>query len=574
MPARGGRMEIFMIRQLSINNIAVISNANIDWEKGFTVLTGETGAGKSIIIDSLNMLKGERISKDIIRHGENKASVYATLDVNDDAAKEILEQTGIEVCDNEIMISREINADGKNNIRIDGMPATLSMLKMVGDILINIHGQHDNTSLLSKKTHITFLDKFAGDDVLSLKQKYSSINEEYKNTEQKLNSLMGDDAQKAQRLELLNFQIEEIENASLTIGEEQTLTERQTVLSNMQTIAESVGKAYSALYESGDDYSPSALDAMWGGINEIEKSSGFDPALADIHKSLQDAAYEIDDSVRNLKRYMDSLSYDKEELDEIENRLDLIYNLKRKYGNSIESILEYYDKISEEASTITNSEQLIEELSEKLSALKLSRLEAANKLSEARCDAGVVLSKRIMEELSQLDMSKVRFAVNIERCDYRNDGCDDVEFVICTNVGDDFKPLTKIASGGELSRIMLAIKSVLSNQGSCDTLIFDEIDTGVSGRAAQSLAVKLYDMSNMAQVICITHLPQIAAMADNHLLIEKTSDDISTKTTVTALDEKRRIDEIARTLGGATISDITRQNAAELILQAKKYKNN
>ena len=563
-----------MIRQLSINNIAVISNADIDWEKGFTVLTGETGAGKSIIIDSLNMLKGERISKDIIRHGESKASVYATLDVNNDAAKEILEQTGIEVSDNEIMISREINLDGKNNIRIDGMPATLSMLKAVGDILINIHGQHDNTSLLSKKTHIAFLDKFAGDDVLELKQKYASLNEEYKQTELKLNSLREDDDQKAQRLELINFQIEEIDDASLTIGEEETLTERQNILSNMQSIAESVGKAYSALYESGDDYSPSASDALWSGINEIEKSARIDPKLSDIHKSMSDAAYEIDDGIRQLKRYMDSLFFDKGELDEIENRLDLIYNLKRKYGNSIEAILEYYDKISIEAETISNSEAIIEELTQKLSKLKLSRLEAANKLSEARCDMGVVLSRQIEEQLSQLDMSKVRFAVNIDRCDYRNDGCDDVEFVICTNVGDDFKPLTKIASGGELSRIMLAIKSVLSSQGSCDTLIFDEIDTGVSGRAAQSLAVKLFDMSKMAQVVCITHLPQIAAMADNHLLIQKQSDDTTTTTTVTPLDKQKRIDEIARTLGGASISDITRQNAKELIEQAEKYKGN
>ena len=561
-----------MIRQLSINNIAVIENANIDWEKGFTVLTGETGAGKSIIIDSLNILKGERASKDIIRHGETKASVQAVLDINDEACAEIEQQTGIQTDDNEIMITREINLEGKNNIRINGMPATLSMLKAVGDILINIHGQHDNTSLLSKKTHIAFLDKFAGDDVLTLKQEYSAVNEQYKQTESQLESLVGDDAKKAQRLDLLNFQIDEIQSAALTIGEEESLLERQNILQNIQTLAQSTGEAYSILSESPDGYGSSACDALWNSINAIQKCADIDSKLGDIYKTLSNAAYEIDDGVRQLKRYMDSLCYDKGELDEIENRLDLIYNLKRKYGNSIEQILEYYDKISIEAESISNSDQTIKDLEEKLNKLKFARLEAANKLSEARCSAGEILSSKIMEQLSQLDMGKVKFAVKIDRCDYRTDGADDVEFLIRTNVGDDFKPLTKIASGGELSRIMLAIKSVLSHLGSCDTLIFDEIDTGVSGRAAQSLAVKLYDMSRMAQVICITHLPQIAAMADNHLLIQKTADDITTKTTVTLLDKNSRIDEIAPTLGGASISDITRQNAAELISEAENYK--
>ncbi len=563
-----------MIRQLSINNIAVIENAHIDWQKGFTVLTGETGAGKSIIIDSLNMLKGERASKDIIRHGQTKASVQAVLDINDEACAQIEQQTGIQTDNNEIMITREINLEGKNNIRINGMPATLGMLKTVGDILINIHGQHDNTSLLAKKTHIYFLDKFAGQDVLTLKQKYSVINEEYKQTEAQLDAIMVDDDKKAQRLDLLNFQIDEIESASLTVGEEESLTERQNILLNIQTIAESAGKAYSTLYESPDGYGSSACDALWNGINAIQKSADIDPSLLSIYKTLSDAAYEIDDGVRQLKRYIDSLFYDKGELDEIQNRLDLIYNLKRKYGNSIEQILKYYDEICLEAESISNSEQTIKNLEAKLNELKLARLEAANKLSEARGCAGKVLAEQIMEQLNQLDMSKVKFAVKIDRCDYRSDGADDVEFIICTNVGDDFKPLTKIASGGELSRIMLAIKSVLSHLGSCDTLIFDEIDTGVSGRAAQSLAVKLYDMSRMAQVICITHLPQIAAMADNHLLIQKTSDNTTTKTTVTLLDTNERIDEIARTLGGASISDITRQNAAELIMQAQSYKSN
>ncbi|MBQ7902015.1 MAG: DNA repair protein RecN [Clostridia bacterium] len=561
-----------MIRQLTINNIAVIDAADIEFDKGFNLLTGETGAGKSIVIDSLNMLKGERTSKDIIRNGERKASVCAVLDVNDEACGEICAQTGIEVEDNELMISREINLDGKNNIRINGMPATLAMLKAVGDILINIHGQHDNTSLLSKKTHISFLDRFAADSIQQVKEQYVQLNSRCRQLEDELEQMMGDDAQKAQRLDLLTFQIQEIESASLIPGEEEELEERRNILANMQSIAESVNGAYSALYDSDDDYGATAYDLLWQGANLLENSASIDSSLSEIHRSLCDAAYAVEDSIHQLKRYIDNISYDRGELEEIEQRLDLLYNLKRKYGSTVEAVIEYYNQICVEAENIHNSDEIIQKLQTELDAVHTQRSEAAAKLTAARRAAGDRMSGQIMEELSQLDMAKVKFAVKIDPVDFRSDGADDVEFLICTNVGDDFKPLTKIASGGELSRVMLAIKSVLSNLGTADTLIFDEIDTGVSGRAAQSLGTKLWDMSRKAQVICITHLPQIAAMADAHFLIQKHSDNDTTKTTVTPLDEEQRIDEIARTLGGAHITDITRQNAGELLALAKEYK--
>ncbi len=562
-----------MIRQLSINNIAVIDSANIDFESGFNLLTGETGAGKSIVIDALNMLKGERTYKDIIRNGEKRASVHAVLDVNDEACSEILDQTGIEVEDGELMIVREINLEGKNNIRINGMPATLAMLKTVGDILINIHGQHDNTSLLAKKTHIGFLDRYASDSVGIPKQEYMRHFDRCKELEARLEQMMTDDALKAQRLDLLEFQIREISEAALVAGEEEELQERRNILANMQSIAEAVNGAYSALYESGDGYGATAYDLLWQGANTLERSASIDSSLADIHRSLCDSAYAVEDSIHQLKRYIDNISYDKGELEDIEQRLDMLFNLKRKYGQSVEAVIEYYNRICAEAENIQNSDEIIRQLRIELEETEKLREVAAAKLTKARTLASETMSEGIMGVLSRLDMSKVKFRVDIRPADFRADGADDVEFVICTNVGDDFKPLTKIASGGELSRVMLAIKSVLSDMGTADTLIFDEIDTGVSGRAAQSLGTELWDMSRKAQVICITHLPQIAAMADTHFLIQKHSDSNTTRTTVTALRDEQRTDELARTLGGAHITDVTRQNAKELLSLAKEYKS-
>ena len=553
-----------MLRQLTINNIAVIENAQIEFLSGFNVLTGETGAGKSIIIDSLNMLKGERASKAIIRSGETKAKVSGIVDVTDEVSDIIKEETGIDAPDGEIMISREITLDGKNNIRINGEMVTLAVLKKLGDIIINIHGQHDNTSLLSKKVHVKFLDRFGFGEIQPMLDEYKRIHQEYMDIQEKLNSLSDSEQDKARRVDMLKFQIDEISSCDLHVGEEEELSERKNVLENSQLISESVQEAYSSIYDN--DYGQSAYDTLWNGINRIEKAASIDSSLEKIHSSLSDAGYMIEDSLRELKRYIDNLSYDQSEMDEIEERLDVIYGLKRKYGNSIEEILSYYEKINLELDTIENSNELIEKLKIQLEKLEKERINAAALLTDARRKWGEKLSKLIMAELSDLDMSKVKFSVSITPCDFRENGADDIEFLICTNVGEDFKPLTKIASGGELSRV------ILSDCESADTLIFDEVDTGVSGHAAQSLGVKLYDMSRKAQVLCITHLPQIAAMADNHYLIKKNVENDRTVTKVTLMDNDERIDELSRTLGGASITDITRQNAKELLSQAKEYK--
>lgn len=560
-----------MLRQLTIKNIAVIDSADIEFGSGFNVLTGETGAGKSIIIDSLNMLKGERASKAIIRSGETKAQVSALVETDDATAALISDEIGIEIDDGELMISRTLTADGKNSIRVNGTPVTLAVLKKIGDFIINIHGQHDNTSLLSKKVHITYLDRFGGKELAEKKQAYKLIHDKYKEIDRALTDIRSDGQDKFRRADMLKYQIDEINAADLKIGEEEQLEQRRNVLENAQDIADSANGAY-AMINDGGEYGRSAYDALWDGINELESAADIDASLADIHSALTDAGYAIEEALTNLKRYIDNISFDRGELNEIEERLDTIYNLKRKYGSDIEAILAYLDKITDELDAIDNSDEREKQLAAELEELARRREGAAAELTALRSKNAEKLSELIMNELGDLDMAKVKFAVKILPCEFREDGADDVEFIICTNVGEDFKPLAKIASGGELSRVMLAIKSVLSDCESADTLIFDEVDTGVSGHAAHKLGVKLCDMSRKAQVLCITHLPQIAAMADNHYLIQKGETDGRVRTTVTLLDRDMRIDEISRTLGGDEITDITRKNADELLRRAEEYK--
>ncbi len=560
-----------MISNLTINNIAVIDKVNVEFESGFNVLTGETGAGKSIIIDSLNILKGERASKTLIRSGEGKAKVSAVISVPQNVADFIINSFDIEVCDNEIMVSREITADGKNNIRINGEAVTLSVLKQIGDMLINIHGQHDNTALLAKKNHISYLDEFAGDDIYNLLNEYMEVHKSYLETGESLNNIQTDNFEKARRVEMLNFQCDEIARAKLVSGEEEQLDARHSFITNIQEISNAVTGAYANIFE-GSEYTPSAHDLLWDGINMLEKVERFDADISDIRTALADAGYIIDDKMRELKRLCDGLSYDDRELKEIEARLELIYNLKMKYGNSIEDILAYYEKISDELENLENSEQSIKLLEKQLNELETKRFNIAKKITEVRKNGAKRLASLIMKELCDLEMDKVKFEVQINPCDYNLNGADDVEFLICTNVGEGFKELSKIASGGELSRVMLAIKSVLLECDGAQTAVFDEIDTGVSGRTARAIGEKLIKISRNIQVICITHLPQISSLADSHFLIQKNVEDERTKTSVKLLDRDERITEVARTLGGAEITDITLKNAEELVLQGEKLK--
>lgn len=560
-----------MLRHLSIKNIAIISSVNIEFDEGFGVLTGETGAGKSIIIDSLNLLKGERVNKDLIRHGETSARVDGIFTLNNDIRKKLSDDFGIDAEDDEILISREITTEGKNTVRINGMPVTASMLKEIGGHFITIHGQHDNTSLLSKKTHIALLDAFIGDDAEKLKEEYLHIHRETEKIEDKIASLSKGEEERLARVDKLRFEITEIDAAHIFAGEDDELESRKKILDNAQKISECSNEALMLLYE-GDDRSQSAHDALWDAISHLNKISDLDKNLSEICKNLTDIGYTLKDISAEIRAFGDSANYDENELNDIESRLEEITILKRKYGFTIEDILSHLEKLKSELDEIENSDLNLSKLNDELNLLFEKRKKIADKLTDLRKKHSKSLCEKIAVELADLDMKKVAFSVDITPSDYRLDGADDVEFLICTNVGDTPKPLTKIASGGELSRIMLAIKSVLSGGENADTLVFDEIDTGVSGHAAQSLGEKLYAMSKNAQVICITHLGQIAAMAKNHYLIEKEVENEVTKTKVTLLDTENRIDEIARITGGAAITDTTRKNAEEILTLAEKIK--
>ena len=557
-----------MLSSLFIKNIAVIESAQIEFENGFNILTGETGAGKSIIIDSLNILKGERASRELIRSGEQKARVDGVFNIDAETQRYLSDEYGIEAEEGQVVISREITADGKNNIRINGVPQIASVLKEIGESLVTIHGQHDNTSLLAKKTHLNLLDNFVGEENFETLTEYKKIYNELKEKNSQLLSIQTDEQEKTRRLDMLSFQIDEIENASLTVGEDDELIEKKAFLENAGKIAEKTQSAYFYLFE-GSDMQRSANDTLWDGIGELGDVADYDGELKKLHEELSGLGYEISDKMRTLRKYIDSLTFEPHELEEVEDRLDLIYNLKRKYGSTIELVLKYLDDAKAESENIIHSDEAAEKLRYEIEKLSVKRKELGDKLTGIRKKAGSDLSKLIEGELAELNMEKVRFFVKIEDSEYLPSGKDDIEFLICTNVGEDFKPLTKIASGGELSRIMLAIKSVLSAGENSKVLVFDEIDSGVSGSAAQKIGEKLRGISKGNQVICITHLPQIAALAKNHYLIEKAVENGRTKTSVTLLDGEERVKELARTLGGAIVSDITLANARELLKQGE-----
>lgn len=565
-----------MLTHLSIKNIAVIDKAQIDFSDGFNILTGETGAGKSIIINSLNILKGERASKELIRSGEQSARVDGIFTVSDEIKNEISDIIGIDFDENEIMISREFNLDGKNSVRINGSPITLSMLKSIGEYFVNIHGQHDSTSLLVKKSHLGFLDDFGGEKLKDALEEYKNVHAEYQDVKSKLEKLNTDETEKERRMDLLKYQIEEIEVANLSLNEEDDLTERRNFLENAQKISENCLAAFDKLYD-GEETGNSAHDLIWEAVKLIEQITEFNSDMDTVCKELTDVTYIISDNSHAIKKFADSLECNEYELNEIEERLDVIYNLKRKYGVSVGDVLKYLEKIKKEYAEIEHSEEQIKFLTEKLKELELSRLEKAEKLSLLRKENAKILSEKICSELCDLEMAKTVFEVKIEDTEFSNSGKDDVEFLISTNLGELPKPLSKIASGGELSRIILAIKSVITGDKSAETLIFDEVDTGVSGKTAQKIGEKLYKMTKSAQVICITHLAQIASLADKHFLIEKKTENGRTKTEIMPIDGENRISEIARILGGEVITDLTRENAKEQILLAndikKKIKN-
>ena len=560
-----------MLRHLAIKNIAVIDTAELLLDDGCNILTGETGAGKSIIIDALGLLCGSRTSRELIRTGEKSARVDGLFCVKPEVAAILEEQFGITAEDNELLVSREITADGRNTVRVGGTVVTAAMLRDIGSLLVSIHGQHDNTSLLQKKTHIRLLDAFGGADLAQKLAEYQGIHSKAAEIAAKLQTLHTDEQEQRRRADMLSYQVEEIELANLQPDEEETLQERRAFLANAQHIANAVESAYAALYEGGEG-GASAHDLLWEGIKQLETVAEYDRELSELHAGLSDVGYTLTDAVRTLKRYCDSMTVDDGELEQIEDRLDVLYNLKRKYGATIGLVLEFAEKARAELDTLVHADAYAAELEQQFQQLEARRKQAAAALTAARRVAAKQLEENIAAELADLDMKKVAISVQMTPSEYHADGADDVEFLIRTNVGEDLRPLSKIASGGELSRIMLAMKSVLHGGDVVDTLIFDEVDAGVSGRAAQKLGEKLYAISRRAQVVCITHLPQVAALADTHFLIEKQVEDGRTRTHITPLADDGRARELARSLGGAQITDLTIQNAQELMKQAQEVK--
>ena len=552
-----------MLRELYIKNVAVIEDVHISFEEGLNVLSGETGAGKSIIIDSINMILGERSNRDYVRYNSDKARVQAVFDVNENIEKLCLEQD-IEIEDKTLILTRDITADGKSTARINGMVVPLAVMREVAGMLVNIHGQHDNQALLSPARHINFLDNYAnnGPELLSYRETYEKL----KSVRRKIQELSTGEREKEERADLLRFQTEEINKAELVEGEEEELISLRDEILNSEKISSGTKNAYNILY--GADFG-SVYDMLSSAVGELSDITGYSRVIENAYSALEEAKYSIEDAAREIREYGDNIEFDKETLDNTEQRLDLINNLKRKYGGDVSKVLEYCQKAEAELSEISDIDGSIEKLKKEEEELSKTLDKLSQTLSDTRQKAAEAISEKITLALHELNMEQARFVVDIAKCEPTPNGADQVQFMICTNGGEPMKPLAKIASGGELSRTMLALKSILSDD--VDTMIFDEIDTGVSGVAAKKIAVKLFEISKSKQVLCITHLPQLASMCDVHFLIEKHADEEMAKTTVTRLDSSARASEVAR-LSGGDITDASLAHAKELLDGCEEYK--
>lgn len=547
-----------MLSLLHIENIAVIERADIAFNPGFNVLTGETGAGKSIVIDAISAILGERAYRDMIRTGEGKASVRAVF-------------TGVPECswfadngvpyDPETVISREVYLDGKNICRVNGTLVSVSILRKLGIQLINIHGQHDSASLFDEENHLAFLDAFADNEGLREDhgEKYAAV----ARLRKEIDSLTMDESEKLRRMETLKYQIAEIEKAELEPGEDEALEERRKLLQNAEKLSSGLNEAAQCLY-GGDD-----TDGASGLMAQAEYALGrllrFSDSFSALHDRVADLMYQVQDVAEEVRDTRDSLNYSADELEQIEERLDTIHKLRRKYGVTCQDILDYLDKAKKELDEIEFADDHLERLKGKLQKAEKAAWDAALALRENRKQSADALSKRILTELSQLDMPKVQFSCQFRELELTASGADAVAFYMTANAGEALKPLSKVASGGELARIMLAMKNVLAEKDQVATLIFDEVDTGVSGRAAQKVAEKLRSVAAHKQVLCVTHLPQLAALATTHLLIAKSERQGRTYTTVTPLDFEGRKRELARIMGGASITETTLKSAEEML---------
>ncbi len=550
-----------MLSILHIENIAVIECADISFHKGFNILTGETGAGKSIVIDGISAIIGERAYRDMIRTGTDKASVRAVF--TDVPRLDWFEENGVEY-DPETVILREIFLDGKNVCRVNGSLVNVTALRKLGLQLINIHGQHDSASLFDEANHLQFLDDYAENHQLrdTYGEKFAVLSE----LRREIDRMTMDEGEKLRRMETLRYQIEEISKAQLQPGEDEQLESRRKLLQNAEKISDGINTAVECLY--GGDDSEGAASLLQQAERELARLSRFTDAFTSIHEKVADLMYQVQDAAEEARDARDELSYSADELENIESRLDVIHRLRRKYGVTCEDILAYLENAKNELDEMEFSDDHIERLKVKCAKAEKEAVAAAQALRENRKSAALALSEKILTELSQLDMPRVQFACSFTEVELTANGADQVAFYMSANAGEALKPLSKVASGGELARIMLAMKNVLAEQDRVQTLIFDEVDTGVSGRAAQKVAEKLRSVARTKQVLCVTHLPQLAAMGDTHLLIAKEERNGRTYTKVTPLDMDGRKRELARIIGGASITETTLKSAEEMLLQS------
>ena len=555
-----------MLSVLHLENIAVIEQAEILFEGGFNVLTGETGAGKSIVIDAISAILGERTYRDVIRTGANRAFVSAIF--TNIPQYDWFSENQVEFDPQELQVQREIYADGRNVCRVNGRPVSVASLKKLGGRLINIHGQHDSQQLFDEENHLTYLDAFARDEqeLEAYQQAFSAM----QSVQREIQKLSMDESEKLRLVETLTFQIEEIRAANLVSGEEEQLKERRKVLQNAEKLSDALRMADEALY--GGDSSDGAAGLLSNAEHALSRVSTISADMQTLHQKISDLMYSVQDAADELRAMRDDLSYSEGELEEIEERLDAIHKLKRKYGASVEDVLAYLADSEQRLDEIEFASDRIETLKKREAELQKETIRQGEILREKRLSAAQAMESRICDELRQLDMPKIRFVCEFTPQQPMQTGLDSVRFLMSANVGENLKPLSKVASGGELARIMLAMKQVLAQQDGVPTLIFDEVDAGVSGRAAQKVAYKLWTVSKGRQVLCVTHLPQIAAMADAEYTVEKRVENERTYTSVLHLDESGRKQELARLIGGSMITETTLAGAAELLRLAEKTK--
>ena len=542
-----------MLLCLNIKNVALIESVSIEFEPKMTVLTGETGAGKSIIIDCVNLLLGARSDKTLVRYGTDKARIQGVFSASDEVLQ-VLEKEGIDQDGDTVLIDRELSQEGRNICRINGVITTQNVLREIGTHLINIHGQQDNQALLTPHRHIDFLDEYAKCDLSA----YQKLYEKRKEILLKLENLDKNEQERAERIDLLSYQTDEIASADLKVGEEAELRDKKAVIYNAEKIALNLNNAYDSLY--GDNC---AYDLVSRADNALSHISGIDKDIDEVLSKITDAKYIIEDSVHEIGGFLDRLDFNENEQNEIEERLDTISRLKKKYGGSEEAVLCYLENALSELDNLKNYEKNTEELQRELSEVEQKMAKEASKITEIRTKSAKLLQKEVENALSELDMPNVKFEIALNRTDFSAKGAETAEFMICPNKGEELKPLAKIASGGELSRTILAIKSVVCDN--VDTLIFDEIDTGVSGNASKKIATKLSELAETRQIICVSHSPQVAAKADNHLVISKSTNGDRTVTEVKALSYDERIYEVARIIDGNNVTETAVNHAKEMM---------